>query len=138
MNNYNIEELIPQRKPFIMVDKLISFDEKTFTSSLFISSDNFFAENNYFKEEGIIENIAQTAAAGAGYSFRINNEDIKLGYIGAIKNVIIHSLPKIETTITTKIGLIGRVMNVDIVVGEVFDSNNILIASLEMKIFIDK
>ena len=138
MNDYKIEELIPQREPFIMVDKLISFDEKKFTSSLLISSDNFFSRNNLFQEEGIIENIAQTAAAGAGYSFKINNKDIKLGYIGAIKNVIIHSLPIVNTTITTNIKLIGRVMNVDIVIGEVFNSNNTLIASLEMKILIDK
>ena len=138
MNSYKIEELIPQRAPFIMVDKLIDFEEKKFTSTLLISPDNYFSRNNCFQEEGIIENIAQTAAAGAGYSYRVREEEIKLGYIGSIKNVNIHSLPNIGSTITTTIELIGRVMNVDIVEGKVFDENNNLIASTEMKIFIDK
>ena len=138
MNNYKIEELIPQREPFIMVDKLIGFEEKKFTSTLLIYPDNYFSRNNSFQEEGIIENIAQTAAAGAGYAFRVKEEDIKLGYIGAIKNVNIHSLPNVGSTITTTIELVGRVMNVDIVEGKVFDEKNNLIASSEMKIFIDK
>ena len=138
MNHYKIEDLIPQRKPFIMVDQLVCFEDKSFTSTLKITSDNFFYKNNVFQEEGIIENIAQTAAAGAGYSFKVNNEDIKLGYIGAIKNVKIHFLPEINSTITTTIELVGRVMNVDIVEGKVYNKNGDIIAFAEMKIFIDK
>lgn len=138
MNNYKIEELIPQREPFIMVNELISFNAKSFTSSLLVTSDNFFAKNNFFQEEGIIENFAQTAAAGAGYSFKVNSQEVKLGYIGAIKNVVINFLPEVNTTITTTIELVGKVMNVDIVEGKVVGENGDIIATAEMKIFIDK
>lgn len=137
MEKYNIEDLIPQRQPFIMVDKLESFTKKEFKSSFHICSDNYFSRDNLFQEEGIIENIAQTAAAGAGYTCAIKNESIKLGYIGAIKNVVILKLPKINSKLTTVIKLTGRVMNIDLVYGEVYDQNSKLIATAEMKIFID-
>ena len=138
MFHFKIEELIPQRTPFIMVDKLISFSEKSFSSELNIKIDNYFSRDGYFQEEGILENIAQTAAAGAGYSFKVDDKEIKLGYIGAIKNVVIKEIPKVNTLITTQINLVGKVMNVDIVEGTVYDENNNIIASCEMKIFINK
>jgi len=136
MIDYNIKDLIPQREPFIMIDKLVDYDKKSFTSSLEIKPDNFFVEDGLFQEGGILENIAQTAAAGAGYSFVSHNKEVKLGYIGAIKNVEIHSYPSINSTITTQIDIITKVLNVDIVKGQVFDEKNNLLASCEMKIFI--
>jgi len=137
MKKFPIEELIPQRAPFVMVDRLIHFEKGKFTSELKIREDNFFIENERFQEAGLLENIAQTAAAGAGYSFKIEDEPIKLGYIGAMKNAVINQLPKVGMTITTEIKVINQVLNVDIVEGKVFDENHNLIASCEMKIFLD-
>ncbi|MCK5857176.1 MAG: hydroxymyristoyl-ACP dehydratase [Bacteroidales bacterium] len=136
MYDYPIEELIPQRSPFIMVDKLLHFEEKTFSSSFTIKSDNLFSKNGFFQEEGMIENIAQTAAAGAGYSFKVKNEEVKLGYIGALKNVKIFKQPPVGSTINTKITIVTKVLNVDIVEGKIYDINHQLMASCEMKIFI--
>jgi len=138
MKNFEIKELIPQREPFIMVDKLVSFEENKFSSVFRISTNNCFNREGLFREEGLIENMAQTAAAGAGYSFRIEGKQIKLGYIGAIKNVTINSLPKEDSLIYTEIIISGKVLNVDIVEGKIFDEYSNVIASCEMKIFIEK
>jgi 3-hydroxymyristoyl/3-hydroxydecanoyl-(acyl carrier protein) dehydratase len=137
MQEYAIKELIPQREPFIMVDRLITFEEGLFTSLLVIREGNFFAKDGVFRAEGMLENIAQTAAAGAGYAFKLNNEKVKLGYIGAVKNAEIISEPKIGSTITTQIELINKVFNVDIVRGTIYNENQEVLASCEMKIFID-
>ena len=67
INVENIQLLIPQRPPFVMIDKLLSFSETTTTTGLSIRADNIFVENGLFKEPGLVENIAQTAAARAGY-----------------------------------------------------------------------
>jgi len=137
MQDIPILELIPQRPPFVMVDRLISYDENGFSSKFTIDADNLFAKNGFFKEEGMLENIAQTAAAGAGYGFYTAKEKVKLGYIGAVKNARILQRPKVGCTITTQIKILNKVFNVDIVEGKIFDSENNLLASCEMKIFID-
>jgi len=137
MQAFSIEELIPQRPPFVMVGRLISYGADGFSSSFSIDKENLFVKNGYFQEEGMIENIAQTAAAGAGYGFKINKQDVKLGYIGAVKNAIIIKRPAIGTTIRTDIKILNKVFNVDIIEGKIFNENNELLASCEMKIFID-
>ncbi len=137
MHDIPILELIPQRPPFVMVGRLISYDENGFSSKFTIEADNMFVKNGFFMEEGMLENIAQTAAAGAGYGFYTANEKIKLGYIGAVKNAHIFKRPKLGCSITTQIKILIKVLNVDIVEGKIFDSENNLLASCEMKIFID-
>ena len=137
MQTFPIEELIPQRQPFIMVGKLISYGTDGFSSSFTIDKEKLFVKNGYFQEEGMIENIAQTAAAGAGYGFKINKQDVKLGYIGAVKNATILKRPTIGSTIRTDIKILNKVFNVDIIEGKIYDKNNKLLAFCEMKIFID-
>ena len=47
-----------------------------------------------FKEPGLVENIAQTAAARAGYISHTENKPVLVGYIGAVNNLQVFSLPK--------------------------------------------
>ncbi|MEO8117090.1 MAG: hypothetical protein ABI653_05520 [Bacteroidota bacterium] len=63
----NILKLIPQRPPFVMVDHLINADEKTAETSFLILPENLLVENGFLSEAGLMENMAQTAAAKAGY-----------------------------------------------------------------------
>jgi len=74
MQQIPILKLIPQRPPFVMVGELIEYNETGFTSTFSIDADNIFVKNGRFTEEGILENIAQTAAAGAGYGFFIEQK----------------------------------------------------------------
>ena len=41
----NIEMLIPQRPPFVMIDKLLSFSETATITGFSIKADNIFVEN---------------------------------------------------------------------------------------------
>ena len=95
----NLLKFIPQRPPMVMVDALLSSDEATLTAhtSFFIEASNIFCKANAFKEPGLIENIAQSCALRAGYTFHSKNEKVPLGFIGAIKDLNIHFFPEAST-----------------------------------------
>ena len=57
-----LREILPQKFPMVMVDKLLFSDEKTAVSGFTILADNIFCENGFFTQAGMLENIAQTAA----------------------------------------------------------------------------
>jgi predicted hotdog family 3-hydroxylacyl-ACP dehydratase len=131
----NITSLIPQRPPFVMIDRLIWNDEKKTRTAFVIEKDNIFLENGWFTEPGLVENIAQTAAARAGYMASLDNLPVRVGYIGALKNLIIYSLPIVDEELETEITLQHQIFDVSLVSGKV-TCNRQVIAECEMKIFI--
>ncbi len=135
MMEANIESFIPQRPPFVMIGKLLHFDEKTTSTSFTIKADNIFVESGEFKEPGMVENIAQTAAARAGYLQQTENKPVTLGYIGAIKNLSITGFPKINDEIITEITIENQIFDVSIISGKI-SCNGSVMAQCEMKIFI--
>lgn len=137
MIEYEIEDLVPQCEPFLMVGKLLSYSEERFKTSFRIPEDNYFSIHGFFEAEGLIENMAQSAAAGSGYALLKNGTKKQMGYIGAIKNVEIHKRPKVNETIFTTVKVTGRVLNVDIVECKVVDDQKMILATCEMKIFAD-
>ena len=126
---------IPQRPPFVMIDKVVSADETTSVTSFAIRQDHLFVEDGVFTEPGLIENMAQTAAAGTGYKAQQDNRPAPVGYIGAIKGLQVKELPGVGETITTKITFQHQVMNAHIVQGVVSIGDR-EIASCELKIFL--
>jgi predicted hotdog family 3-hydroxylacyl-ACP dehydratase len=131
----NIESLIPQRQPFVMIDELSFSDGNHTRTGLQIRADNIFVENNRFTEPGLLENIAQTAAARAGYEANKENAPVRVGYIGAVKNFEVFDLPKVGDTIETEIIIGNQVFDVSVIKGSV-SCNKRVIAKCEMKIFI--
>jgi len=93
-NAENILSLIPQKPPFVMVDRLHHSDETVTRSGFRVTAENIFTINGQFAEAGLLENIAQTAAAGAGYKARLGNKPVEAGYIAVVKNLEIFGLPK--------------------------------------------
>ena len=64
-----IQNLIPQKDPFVMVDKLLFFSENKVVSGLLVSEENIFSKHQIFTEPGIIEHMAQTVALYTGYQY---------------------------------------------------------------------
>jgi predicted hotdog family 3-hydroxylacyl-ACP dehydratase len=128
-----IQELIPQRPPMIMIDRLTYADDRLARGSLHISPSNIFCENGHLREPGLIEFIAQTAAAFTGYRNRFNTTGVTEGYIGAIKNLSISELPKVNAGIQSEIILENEIVGFTIVTGKVFYENRV-IAECEMRI----
>jgi 3-hydroxymyristoyl/3-hydroxydecanoyl-(acyl carrier protein) dehydratase len=141
MNEVNILELIPQRRPFVMIDRLLYHDTTVTSGSLKIMPDNIFVENGIFTESGIIESIAQTCAARMGYISYMQqakageNEKPKLGFIGSIKNFAIEKCPHVSDEITMTVEVVSEVFSILLVQTRV-ERNGELLASGEMKISI--
>jgi 3-hydroxymyristoyl/3-hydroxydecanoyl-(acyl carrier protein) dehydratase len=132
----DILPLIPQRPPFVMISKLLSSDEGSTRTSFQIREENIFVEKGFLREPGLMENIAQTAAARAGYMARMANMPVQVGYIGAVKNLeIIGDLPKAGEELITEIKIKDQVFDVTIISGTIW-CKEVVVAQCEMKIFI--
>ncbi|QQL49327.1 3-hydroxyacyl-ACP dehydratase [Mucilaginibacter ginkgonis] len=127
--------LIPQQQPFVMVNGLVFADDKSAKTSFEIIGDNPMCINGIFQEGGLLENMAQTAAAYAGFIASQNNEPVKKGFIGAVNNFEVLRLPTQGDQLLTEVNVVDEVMGVTVVWGKVFCYSE-LIASAELKIFI--
>lgn len=120
-----------------MVDTLLQQGETTTRSLFRIGEDNIFLVNGEFTEPGILENIAQTAAARAGYTSMTEGRPVQVGYIGSVKNFEIFALPAMGDQLETEIVMVNQVFNVSMIKGKVWRKDD-LMAQCEMKIFISQ
>lgn len=134
----NITRFLPQRPPFILVDKLRFCNEEETNSSFLVPESHIMVKDNKLNAGGLVENMAQTAAAGTGYLGLLNNEDVKRGYIGAIKNLNIYKLPDVGTMLFTRTISINKILNVNIIKGDIHDKIGFKYAECEMKIFLEE
>lgn len=110
-----VEELLPQKTPFVMVSFLYDFKETSIITGFKILEDNLFVEDNRFNESGLIENMAQSIALHTNYDFFLKNKKAPTGYIGSIKNVKLIELPKVGETIKTDVKVLQEFMGVTLV-----------------------
>ena len=65
-NKELIRSLIPQREPFVMIDKLLLYEENKVTGGLQVVKDNLFLLGAELQEPGLVEHMAQTVAIYTG------------------------------------------------------------------------
>ena len=142
VNKETVLKLIPLRSPIVMVDGLKEHAAESSVSVLHIAADNIFVADGHFQMPGLIENIAQTVALRAGYEhmLRIQAEGgaaIKppVGFIGEVKNLIIHFLPPVDAMIETRVDLLHNIFTASVVKGTV-TYNGEIAAECEMKVFV--
>lgn len=133
----NIHSIIPQRPPVVMVDELLYSDATTTRCGLLVESTNIFVQDGYLQEAGLIENMAQTAAAGTGYLAQQAGLPAPVGFIGAVQNLEIFALPKTGDLLQTEVTVTNQVFDVTFINGSV-SCNGLLLAQCSMKIFIPK
>jgi predicted hotdog family 3-hydroxylacyl-ACP dehydratase len=134
-NEESIEKYIPQRSPMVMIGKLISVDGKKTTTALSITRDNIFVADGILREAGLIENMAQTAAAGAGYSAFTSGGSPRVGFIGGIKNLEILFLPGEGEEIVTESIVEYEFLDATVTSCRIHVGDR-LCASCELKIFL--
>ncbi len=130
----SILKYIPQRPPMVMVNSLLSASDTEAVTQLTIKPENIFSTQT-FSESGLVENIAQTAAAHVGYQCAQKNIPVPIGYIAAVRNLEIKKLPKVNSVITTSIKITNQILDVTVAVGEVQCDGEIC-CSCEMRIFV--
>ena len=120
----------------VMVDTLVEYTASGVMTRLSVRPDNIFVQNGFLSEPGLVENIAQTAAAQAGYDNVLNGIiEAPQGYIATVDYLHIHKLPGLHTTIETRIQVKHQVMNVTIISGTIHCGGETIV-QCEMKIFI--
>ena len=134
LETIDIHELLPQQEPFVMVGKLIRFDDETAATATEVKDGNIFTDSGVFTAAGLIENVAQTCAARIGYFNKfVLKRGIQLGFIGSIRNFKIARLPKVGETLITTITTEAEVFGMTLVNAVVKSGENV-IAEAEMKI----
>ncbi len=116
-----------------MVGKLLYLDDKHARTSFLIDNDNVFVKNGFFQEAGLMENIAQSIALGAGYLAKQENKEASLGFIGAVRDLEVFNLPKAGDELATEVTLENQIFNVSAFSAKVYH-NETLIAQCQMKI----
>jgi predicted hotdog family 3-hydroxylacyl-ACP dehydratase len=132
----DITNYIPQRPPMVMIGGLLEVAATATRTGLQIETDNIFVENGRFTAPGLMENIAQTAAARVGYIAQQENTPVPLGFIGAVKDLEIFELPPVGAFIETVTEIEHQVFNATMVSGKVLLEGRVM-AQCEMKIFIN-
>ncbi|MBR3467207.1 MAG: pseudouridylate synthase [Bacteroidales bacterium] len=131
----DIRTLLPQRPPILMVDRLLSADDKRAETELLVRTDNIFVENGTLKTYALIENMAQTCAAQLGFAdvYVNGKKDVRIGYIGAVKRMQIENSPRVGETLRTRMEVTEDFGDMKLVTAESF-VNDCRIAVAELTI----
>ncbi len=122
----NIKLFIPQREPFIMIDNLIEVSEDRFVTDFKVSFDNIFLERAVLREFALLENIAQSSAAGLGF---LNKDLLGLpdGFIGGISNLVLYDLPRVNDCLHTVVTKLTQLGNMYLLKGESYVADKKLV-----------
>ncbi|HCQ72180.1 MAG TPA: hypothetical protein DIT75_02100, partial [Rikenellaceae bacterium] len=126
-SSVNIAELLPQRKPFVMISELLSFSYERTVTRFHVQDDNVFIEGDSLVPEGLVENVAQTCAARIGFINKyILNKPVSVGYVCSVKDFNVTRSPQIGETLETEVVLKGEFGNMLIVNAVVRDEEETL------------
>jgi len=127
-----VENLIPQKFPFVMVNGISEYSEEHLVSGFTIKKENIFVHEGVFQASGLIEHQAQSVALHTGYKFYLLGKEAPTGYIGAIKTFEAEALPKTGDQLVSEVKIINEMMGVTLVQIST-KVNNEVIAKSEMK-----
>jgi len=113
LKEVDISNFLPQRAPFLLVDKVLVLEQDQVITSFEIKEDCIFVSDSIFIEVGLIENAAQTCSAILGSTYFDSNDlegknNKVIGFISAIKKVIVSHCPQVGDLIVSKAVLQSR------------------------------
>jgi predicted hotdog family 3-hydroxylacyl-ACP dehydratase len=122
----------------MMVDELLCVNGDEAQCRLTVREDNFFLEaDGLIAEVGIIEHIAQSASAFAGYrAIDAGATEPPVGYIGEVKNFHLSQRPAVGDVLITTITMGPTVDGVTIISGECKREDGEAVADTRMKIYV--
>ena len=109
---HDIEAWIPQRTPFVFIDTIVEVSATHAVTQFTIHADCPLVEDNQLSLAGLMEHAAQSCAARAGWVQRQQGQDVKIGYIGAIKQIEVTRFPQVNETLVTDAQVLQEVLNI--------------------------
>jgi predicted hotdog family 3-hydroxylacyl-ACP dehydratase len=116
-----------------MIDRWLGSAGPTVRTSFRVVADNPLTANGRFGVAGLVENMAQTAAAGAGYAARTAGGVMRGGAIVSINSLEIIRLPELGEELITETTVTARVGDIVVISGRITCGQSV-VASGEMKI----
>ena len=103
-------ELIPQRPPMVLVDRFEGIDaEGVSTTGYTVVPAGLFVAGGRMSECGIIEHMAQSAAARIGWCCRAEGRPVPVGFIGAVSRLELHDLPRTGVHLRTRLRIVQEI-----------------------------
>lgn len=134
LRTIDVHDILPQQEPFVMIGRMTHFEMRTSTTETLIGDSNIFVDGGKLSASGMLENIAQTCAARIGfYNKYILHKDVQVGFIGAVRNYVVCSLPSAGDVIITKVDILEEVFGMTLAVAEIRNGGEI-IATAEIKL----
>ncbi|MBN2165422.1 MAG: hypothetical protein JW717_04020 [Marinilabiliaceae bacterium] len=133
--NIPIEDLVPQRNPFLFVDEVIAYNNNSIITRFEVKDDNILLDRGVLLETALVENMAQSAAALEGFNARVNGCEVKVGFIGSVKKFNVFEQVKLGDVLETEIKVITNAIGVNVVEGDV-KVNERVIANCILNIFL--
>ena len=116
-----------------MIDELVSATATGAETRWTVPADNVLLEGGVLPASGLMEHVAQSAAAWTGKQAQDKHEPVRIGYIGAVKKMTVHRLPAVGETLHTTISVIESVFDITLIYAEVRTDTG-LVAELDLKI----
>ena len=129
-----LDSLIPHRYPFLLIDEAEGFEGEWFNCMFEIRAGGTFVQGEEFDECGLVEHIAQTAAARAGALRLMGMLDATLGYIASVDGVHFARRARVGELLRSRVREIQQLGNLSLVEVEVRVDGGFL-ASGRMKFF---
>ena len=124
--NIDILTLLPQKPPMVMVERLLHCDTVETETEFTVREDCIMVENGQLTPMGLVENVAQTCAARMGYINVSSGKEVRVGVIGALRDIEIHSLPPVGSTIKTRIEVSEEVFGMTLAQAESYCGDTLL------------
>lgn len=134
LTDIDILSLLPQRPPFVLVDKLVSCTDADAVTSFEVRDDCLLCDEGRLQPYGMMENMAQTCAARIGYVSLQKSGSVGIGVIGSVSDFEINALPKVGARLETHITIDEEVFNFTLVSAKICDQKGDVMATAKMKI----
>ncbi len=130
------KDFIPQQYPFQCIDDIVECDEEKTICTFRIPENHVMCDADGLSEQALLEVMAQTAAAGAGFRAQSLGQGIQKGFIGAIKHIQIQQRPPARALIRAEVRSLHQIGQASIVQAKTF-LGELEIASCELTIFVE-
>ena len=99
-----IEQLLPQRPPMLLLDRLLSCTPSEGTADTLISPGNLFRlSDDTIHAAALFELMAQAYAAVHGYQNHLAGKPVSIGYLAGITRAIVHGAARVGDRLTVSV-----------------------------------
>lgn len=132
-----LENLIPQKHPFVLISSLKEINDKTCVTTFTINDGHVLCDNGKLSLAGLLENMAQSSGCKLGYEDFMEGRKPRVGFIGEVRDFQFSRLPAVGEELTTEITIESKVFgSVTVISGKVHTGGE-EIASCRMKVFFE-